>query len=52
MKTQLKKLVLQYLQDEEITSRDSSSSEPAITGEELLELRQLEMQEKDREREA
>ena len=48
---QLKKLVLQYLQDEEILPRDSGSSEPAITGEELLELRQFEMKQKDRETE-
>jgi len=44
---QLKKQVLQYLQDEEIIPRESDSLEP-VMGEELLALRRLEMQKKER----
>jgi len=51
-KTQLKKLVLQYLQDKEIILRDSDSSESTMAGKELLALRQLELQEKEKERES
>jgi len=51
-KTQLKKLVLQYLHDEAIIPRDSDLLEPTMMGEELLTLRWLELQEKERERES
>jgi len=44
--------VLQYLQDEEIIPDDSVSFEPTtMTGEELLLLRQLKLQGKEKERE-
>ena len=52
-KSQLKKLVLQYLQEEKIIHVDREPLEPsAMTGEELLTLKRLEFQEKEKEREA
>jgi len=45
----LKKEALQY---QEIIPREGDLSEPTMTGEELLTLRWLEMQEKEKERES
>ena len=45
--------MLKYLQEEEIIHVDSESLEPsAMTGEELLTLKRLKFQEKEKEREA
>jgi len=49
-KGQIKQMVLQYLVDEEILLENAiaSAESGAMTGEELLELKRLEFQEKER----
>ena len=52
-KAQVKKLVVQYLQEEELLFEGSEIMETGtMTGEELLQLKRLEFQEKEKEREA
>ena len=53
-KAQVKQMILQYFVDEEIfpDSTIVSAEQGTMTGEELLELKRLEFQEKEKEREA
>ena len=51
-KAQIRKLVVQYLREEEMLSESAKIMDTAgMTGEELLQLKQLEMQENEKERE-
>ena len=53
-KAQVKQIILQYFVDEEIFPESTivSVEQGTMTGEELLELKRLEFQEKEKEREA
>ena len=52
-KAQIKKLIVEYLQDEELLSNSSDAVETGtMMSEEKLELKRLEFQEKEWEREA
>ena len=52
-KAQLKKSIIEHLQEEELLSDSSGTGETGtMTGEEKLELKQLELQEKERAQEA
>ena len=53
-KAQVKQMILQYFVDEEIFPDNTivSAEQGTMTGEELLELKRLEFQEKEKEREA
>ena len=52
-KAQIKKSIVEYLQDEELLSNSSDTGETGtMTGKEKLELKLLEFQEKEWEREA
>ena len=52
-KAQIKKLIVEYLQDEELLSNSSDTVETGtMMSEEKLELKRLEFQEKEWEREA
>ena len=51
-KAQIKKSIMQYLHDEELVSDEEDTVEPgAMLGEELLQLKRLKLQEKEKERE-